>query len=101
MTTTTGDPVPDEREVAGVAGWAESQPIRVGNAAKDQLQLDFVSTVIDAIRIHVECGGRMTARTWHVRDRMATSLAEAPFEPTGGIWELREPVLLVTDELAR
>ncbi|MCU1401119.1 MAG: hypothetical protein JWN62_4228, partial [Acidimicrobiales bacterium] len=101
MTTTTGDTVPDEHEVAGVAGWADSRPIRVGNAAKHQRQLDSISTVIDAISVHIEGGGRMTARAWSIVDRMATMLALAPFEPTGGIWELREPALLVTDELAR
>jgi len=101
MTTTTGDPVPDERDIEGVTGWANSLPVRVGNAAKDQRQLDSITTVIDAIRVHIECGGRMTPSTWTVVDRMATMLAEAPFEPTGGIWELREPALLVTDELAR
>ncbi len=101
MTTTSGDPVPNEREVDGVTGWANSLPIRIGNAAKDQRQLDSIATVIDAIRVHIECGGRMKSRTWTVLDRMATMLAEAPFEPTGGIWEFRDPALLVTDELAR
>lgn len=101
MTTTTGESVPDEREIADIDGWAGSVPIRLGNAAKDQRQLDSISTVIDAVRVHVECGGKMTATTWNVVDRMATMLAEAPFEPTGGIWELREPALLVTDEISR
>ena len=101
LTTTEGGPVPKERDIDGVAGWANSQPVRTGNAASTQRQLDSPATVLDAIHTHLGCGGRMTAATWGIVDRLATMLATAPFQPTSGIWEIREPQLLVTDELAR
>ena len=101
LTTTAGAPVPEERDIAGIAGWANTQPVRVGNAAASQRQLDSPATVLDAIRTHLACGNPMTATTWRIVDRLATMLADAPFEPTSGIWELRQPQLLVTDELAR
>ena len=101
LTTTTGDPVPAEREVPGVAGWAGSVPVRVGNVAFGQRQLDSLATVLDAIGTHLSCGARLTGSAWSIVDRLATMLAEAPYEPTSGIWELRRPRLLVTDELAR
>lgn len=101
MTETSGDPVPDEREVEGVAGWAGSVPVRVGNAASAQTQLDSLSTVLESIVVHIQCGGRMSPTIWSIVDRLADALVDAPVGPSSGIWELREPKHLVTDELAR
>jgi GH15 family glucan-1,4-alpha-glucosidase len=39
--------------------------------------------------------------TWSVVERMADLLANAPSEPSSGIWEFREPSLLTSEELAR
>lgn len=101
LTTTTGEQVPMEREVPSVAGWAESRPIRIGNEASGQRQLDSVAVVIEAVSVHVQCGGRMDRGTWSVVARLADLLADAPFEPTAGIWEFREPAYLSSEELAR
>jgi GH15 family glucan-1,4-alpha-glucosidase len=101
LSTTRGTPVPPEREIAGVAGWAASQPVRVGNAATGQRQLDGPAAIIDAVWMFVNNGGRMTSTRWSVVDRLATMLAAAPFQPTSGIWELREPRQLVSEEIAR
>lgn len=101
MTTTRGGPVPAERQIKGVNGWAASIPVRVGNNATGQKQLDSISALIDAISTHLGCGGKLTSEIWSVVDRLATMLATAPFEATSGVWELREPARLVTDELAR
>ncbi len=101
LTTSTGDPVPTEREIDEVAGWANSTPVRVGNAASTQRQLDSPATVLDAVWVHLRCGAKMTADTWRIVEAMADMLVTAPFESTSGIWELRTPQLLVTDELAR
>ena len=100
MTTTTGDAAPNERVVDDVAGWGGSRPVRVGNAAKDQLQLDAVATVLEALWVHLVNGGSRRD-LWPLVDWLAERLARAPFEATSGIWELRTPRLLVTDELAR
>ena len=101
LTTADGDHVPDERTVDGVAGWAESRPVRVGNAARGQRQIDSLAAVIDAIWAYSNHGGRVDRRCWGVVDRLATLLAETPWQPTSGIWEIREPRLLVSEELAR
>ena len=101
VTTTTGEPVPEERDVPGVEGWAGSRPVRVGNAAGDQRQLDAVASVLDAVYLYSGSGGRLDRRAWQVVDCLATKLAEAPFEPTSGIWEVRREQWLVGEELAR
>jgi hypothetical protein len=101
LTTTAGERVPEERTVPGIATWDGSSPVRVGNAATEQVQIDSLSTVIEAVSVHMQCGGWMTRRRWRMLDRLATMVADAPFEPANGIWELREPKRLVTEELAR
>jgi hypothetical protein len=101
LTTSAGDHVPAERTVEGVAGWAGSRPVRVGNAATQQRQVDAVAAVIDAIWTFANHGGRVDGRCWGVVDRLATLIAASPWQPTSGVWEFREPRLLVSEELAR
>lgn len=101
VSTSDGGRVPTEREVPCVAGWAGSRPVRVGNGAGDQQQLDAVATVIDAVWFHVSSGAAMDMATWAVVDDLAGRLVDAPFEPTSGVWELRDPKRLVSEEIAR
>ncbi len=101
LSTSGGERVPSERTISGVAGWAESRPVRVGNAATEQRQLDALAAIIDAVWAYANSGGRINARRWSVVDRLATMLAEAPFQPSSGIWELRRPKRLVSEEIAR
>ena len=101
LTTSSGDCVPAEREIAGVAGWSGSLPVRVGNDAGGQRQVDAVAIVIDAVWVHVTSGGRMRRSTWRIVDELATRLAAAPFGETSGVWELRQPKRLVSEEIAR
>ena len=96
MTTTRGGLVPPEREIVGVSGWAASTPVRVANNASGQKQLDSISSLIDAISTHLGCGGKLTTKIWNIVDRLAAQLATAPFEPTSGVWEFREPMPIVT-----
>ena len=99
--TTDGDRPPDEEVVEHVSGWAGSQPVWTGNAATKQRQLDSVTTILDAVNVHIRCGGRADRRTWHLVDHLAQRLVDAPFGPSSGIWEIREPRRLVSEELAR
>lgn len=101
MSTTSGPPAPAEREIDDVEGWAGSRPVRVGNAAHDQVQLDAVAIVIDAVWSYVSSGGSMDRATWRIVDDLAGRLARSPFGPTSGVWELRQPRPLVSEEIAR
>jgi GH15 family glucan-1,4-alpha-glucosidase len=87
--------------VEDVSGWAGSTPVRVGNDATQQRQLDSITTILDAISVHIRCGGRASRRTWDLVEHLADLLVEAPFAPSSGIWEMRTPQRLVSEELAR
>ena len=99
--TTAGERPPSETVVNDVSGWAGSTPVRVGNDATQQRQLDSITTILDAISVHIRCGGRASRQTWDLVEHLAELLVEAPFAPSSGIWEMRAPRRLVSEELAR
>ncbi len=99
-----GGPVPRERTVTGVAGWAGSRPVRVGNGASGQRQYDSLGLFAEAVSVHVQAGGELDDRTWALVRRLADEISrEAPDEVrlSNGIWEMREPRLLVDGDLGR
>ena len=98
--TLLGRNPPEERE-ADVAGYAGSRPVRIGNAAEHQHQLDVYGWVIDAAeRRERDGGGRIDGETWRMVAGFADLLAERWPEPDAGIWESRdEPRHHVTSKL--
>lgn len=101
MVTVRGGPVPDEREVQGVAGWAGSLPVRVGNAAAGQVQHDALGLVVEAVSVYLQTGGTLDDATWGMVRRIADHLAAVADQPTSGIWELRDERLLVSADVGR
>ncbi|MBA3509978.1 MAG: hypothetical protein H0T19_07795, partial [Thermoleophilaceae bacterium] len=99
LTDVRGDPVPEEREIPGVRGWAGSLPVRVGNGAGDQVQFDALGMVVEAISVHMQTGGRLDPRSWELVRRIADHVVEHNGEPTAGIWEFREDAVLVSADL--
>jgi GH15 family glucan-1,4-alpha-glucosidase len=100
MTDVRGEQVPAEREVPGVAGWAGSLPVRVGNDARDQLQYDALGLLVEAVSVHVQTGGVLTGEVWALVRRVADTLSVDDLDRcTSGIWELREPRDLVSADI--
>jgi GH15 family glucan-1,4-alpha-glucosidase len=100
MTDVRGEQVPAEREVPGVAGWAGSLPVRVGNDARDQLQYDALGLLVEAVSVHVQTGGVLTGEVWALVRRVADALSADDLDRcTSGIWELREPRDLVSADI--
>lgn len=64
VTHVRGDPVPVEREVEGVAGWAGSLPVRVGNTAGGQVQHDGLGLVLEGVSVYLQTGGTLDNDTW-------------------------------------
>lgn len=78
-----------ERELSNWPGYATSTPVRVGNAASDQHQLDGYGWVLDAAWLLAVSGHRLYAETWRTMAGFADRVAEHWREPDAGIWEIR------------
>lgn len=85
----TGDePVP-EGTIAELAGYAGSRPVRIGNAAENQVQLDALGSVIDLVFQIFDSGGGMRPRHWDLTERIVAVVIEQWRQPDHGIWEIR------------
>jgi hypothetical protein len=101
VVTIRGERTPDEREVDGIAGWAGSTPVRVGNAAVDQVQYDALGMVAEAVSVYVQTGGSLDDATWTTVKAIADHMVIAPRQASSGIWELRRPRDLVSADIGR
>ena len=104
LRTVRGGAVPDEREIAGVAGWAGSRPIRVGNGANEQRQYDSLGLFAEAVSVYVQVGGRLDEQTWSLVRRLADQItADDPdqVQQSNGIWEIRTAQPLVDGDIGR
>jgi GH15 family glucan-1,4-alpha-glucosidase len=87
--TLDGRHAPTERSLTGWPGYAESVPVRVGNAAAHQHQLDGYGWVIDAAWVLVKAGHPLNSETWRMVRGFADLVARRWQEPDAGIWEVR------------
>jgi GH15 family glucan-1,4-alpha-glucosidase len=78
-----------EQELHHMAGYAESQPVRIGNDAAKQLQLDTYGEVIDAAFQYVIRGGRLDRTTGRMLVGLGKTVCHRWPEPDEGIWEPR------------
>lgn len=88
LLTLHGRGVPAERELPW-AGYADSTPVRFGNGARDQHQLDNYGWVLDAMWLLVRAGHHLYGETWRAGRALADYIAEHWREPDAGIWEVR------------
>jgi GH15 family glucan-1,4-alpha-glucosidase len=72
-----------------LAGYENSSPVRIGNAAAQQLQLDVFGEVADAIFQALKAGMKQSERAYATRAVVFEHLATAWREPDEGIWEVR------------
>ena len=80
----------DERELPWLAGYEGSRPVRTGNDASQQLQLDVYGEVMDAEYQSTQAGiaGRSV---WDLQKLLVEHLESAWRDPDDGIWEVRGP----------
>jgi GH15 family glucan-1,4-alpha-glucosidase len=80
-----------EWEADWLPGYEGSRPVRVGNAAHSQLQLDVYGEVMDAL-YQARLGALKTDKTaWGLQLELIRHLERAWLEPDAGIWETRSP----------
>ena len=72
-------------------GYENSAPVRVGNAAATQSQLDIYGQVIEALQLARTAGLDPDADAWNFERALLTYLESNWTEPDNGIWEMRGP----------
>jgi GH15 family glucan-1,4-alpha-glucosidase len=78
-----------EWELPWLPGYEGSAPVRIGNAAHGQLQLDVFGEVMDALH-QARCHGIAGSRSgWAVQTAFLSHLERIWTEPDAGIWEVR------------
>ena len=78
-----------ERELAHLRGWRDSAPVRVGNGAWGQTQLDVYGELLDALHLyHVRLGDLHSEIQRFVAD-LADTAARRWHETDAGMWEMR------------
>ena len=80
-----------EWEIPWLPGYEGSQPVRVGNAAVNQTQLDVYGELLDALSVAHSHGFPTTERGFAIARAALRHLAGIWREPDEGIWEVRGP----------
>jgi GH15 family glucan-1,4-alpha-glucosidase len=78
-----------EWQIPWLPGYQKSAPVRVGNAASDQVQLDVYGELMDALAQASRGGVPASARAGTSRQLMLERLEEIWRRPDNGIWEIR------------
>lgn len=80
-----------QTERPGVSGYRGSTPVRVGNQAFQQKQIDSLGYLADCALIYLQQGGAWKPQYWSMIRRIADYTTGAWHEPGAGIWELGQP----------
>jgi GH15 family glucan-1,4-alpha-glucosidase len=80
-----------ELQLDWLAGYQGSRPVRIGNAAVDQFQLDVYGEVMDALHQARRAGLPAGGDAWRVQRALLEFLEGAWTGPDEGIWEVRGP----------
>jgi GH15 family glucan-1,4-alpha-glucosidase len=78
-----------EREVPWLAGYENAKPVRIGNAAADQLQLDVFGEIMDALHQARVGGLQLYPAGWAFQRALLAHLETVWRAPDEGIWEVR------------
>ena len=90
MYTVDGGRQLPERELDHLAGYAGSRPVRIGNGAVKQMQLDCYGQLLEAAYLYGLSGGELTEDNWHFLAGLADIVVERWRLPDQGIWEIRD-----------
>ncbi|MFL5280546.1 MAG: glycoside hydrolase family 15 protein [Rhodopila sp.] len=79
----------NEWEVDWLPGYRWARPVRVGNAAAAQRQLDVLGDVLDTMALSIQAGLPVTSQQQHVARAIAERIEAIWQEPGQGVWESR------------
>ncbi len=78
-----------EQTLDHLAGYKNSRPVRVGNAAHEQLQLDIYGELMDAVFLYNKYGQVLSYNQWNYLEQLMDWLCENWQQPDDGLWEVR------------
>ncbi|MGW0872961.1 glycoside hydrolase family 15 protein [Streptomyces sp. NPDC002740] len=78
-----------ECELPWLSGYADSKPVRIGNGAVDQLQLDVYGEVMDSLSLARTAGMSPRPHMWSLQCALMKWLCENWRQPDEGLWEVR------------
>jgi len=80
-----------EAEIPWLAGYGNSRPVRTGNAAADQLQLDVWGEVLDGLSLTRNALLHVADDSWDIQIALMEHLEGIWRQPDNGLWEMRGP----------
>jgi pentatricopeptide repeat protein len=89
MYRTNGDQNLEEVSLDHLSGYENSRPVRIGNGASNQLQLDIYGEVLDAIYLATKYGDGLPYETWKKICELVEWVSQNWMRPDEGIWEVR------------
>ena len=87
----TGERRLPEYELPWLAGYKGAKPVRVGNAASEQFQLDVYGEVMDMLHQARAAGLAPEPHVWQIQRALLAFVAEHWDKPDEGLWEIRGP----------
>ena len=79
----------EESELDHLPGYANSRPVRIGNAAYAQQQHDVWGALLDSMYLHSKSVDHLDDRIWPIMDKQVNEALKHWREPDAGIWEVR------------
>lgn len=80
-----------EVELSWLNGYENSRPVRIGNAAYKQLQLDIFGEAMDTLDLATRHGLPHDENAWHIQKKMIECVADIWQKADEGMWEIRGP----------
>ena len=87
--TVDGGALPPEEADIDLPGYGGSHPVRIGNAAEDQVQTDVFGPVMELIWRLGRAGAALDERHWQLVEQLVAAVSLRWREPDQGIWEIR------------
>ena len=87
--TVDGTELGAEAELSHLSGYRASRPVRIGNAAARQVQIDVFGPIVQLIYTLAEAGAAISIDHWRLVDAMVTAVERTWHDPDHGIWEVR------------
>ncbi|MBL8843676.1 MAG: trehalose-phosphatase [Planctomycetes bacterium] len=90
--TVSGGNVAAEGELPELSGYRGSKPVRLGNLASEQLQLDVYGPIVELLALLAARGAPLSFDHWRMTEAIAETVRLHWREPDHGIWEVRGPL---------